>query len=29
VWGGTPEKVEQGLRIAHRHLRELVVEEDA
>ncbi|HWI72318.1 MAG TPA: sugar phosphate isomerase/epimerase [Baekduia sp.] len=28
VWGGTPEKVEQGLRIAHRTLRPLVVEED-
>jgi sugar phosphate isomerase/epimerase len=26
VWGGTPEKVEQGLRIAHRNLRGLVVE---
>jgi sugar phosphate isomerase/epimerase len=25
VWGGTPEKVEQGLRIAHAHLRPLVV----
>jgi sugar phosphate isomerase/epimerase len=29
VWGGSPEKVEQGLRIAHRTLRELVLEEDA
>ncbi|WP_445148662.1 sugar phosphate isomerase/epimerase family protein [Baekduia sp. Peel2402] len=27
VWGGSPEKVEQGLRIAHRTLRELVLEE--
>jgi sugar phosphate isomerase/epimerase len=25
VWGGTPEKIEQGLRIAYRHLRPLVV----
>jgi sugar phosphate isomerase/epimerase len=25
VWGGTPEKVEQGLRIAHHHLRPMVV----
>ncbi len=25
VWGGTPEKIEQGLRIAHSHLRPLVV----
>jgi sugar phosphate isomerase/epimerase len=25
VWGGTPEKIEQGLRIAQRHLRTLVV----
>ena len=25
VWGGTPEKVEQGLEIAHAHLRPLVV----
>ena len=29
VWGGTPEKVEQGLRVAHRNLRPLIVEEDA
>lgn len=28
VWGGSPEKVEQGLRIAHRTLRELVLEEE-
>ena len=25
VWGGTPEKVEQGLRIAHANLRPMVV----
>jgi len=25
VWGGTPERVEQGLVIAHRHLRPMVV----
>jgi sugar phosphate isomerase/epimerase len=25
VWGGTPEKVEQGLKIAHAHLRPMVV----
>ena len=25
VWGGTPEKVEQGLVIAHHNLRPLVV----
>jgi sugar phosphate isomerase/epimerase len=25
VWGGTPEKIEQGLRIAHNNLRPLVV----
>ena len=25
VWGGTPEKVEQGLRVAHAHLRPMVV----
>ena len=25
VWGGTPDKVEQGLRIAHHHLRPMVV----
>ncbi|HEX2157370.1 MAG TPA: sugar phosphate isomerase/epimerase, partial [Actinomycetes bacterium] len=25
VWGGTPEKVEQGLEIAHRNLRPLLV----
>jgi hypothetical protein len=25
VWGGSPEQVEAGLRIAHRHLRGLVV----
>ena len=25
VWGGTPEKVDQGLRIAHAHLRPMVV----
>ncbi len=24
VWGGTPERVEQGLRIAHAHLRPMV-----
>jgi len=29
VWGGTPEKVEHGLRLAHRHLRPLLLEEDA
>jgi sugar phosphate isomerase/epimerase len=29
VWGGSPEKVEQGLRIAHRTLRELILEEEA
>jgi sugar phosphate isomerase/epimerase len=28
VWGGTPEKVEQGLRLAHRQLRPLLLEED-
>jgi sugar phosphate isomerase/epimerase len=25
VWGGTPEKIEQGLRVAHAHLRPMVV----
>jgi sugar phosphate isomerase/epimerase len=28
VWGGTPQKVEQGLRMARRHLRPLILEED-
>jgi sugar phosphate isomerase/epimerase len=28
VWGGSPEKVEQGLRIAHRTLRELILDEE-
>ncbi|WP_205699410.1 sugar phosphate isomerase/epimerase [Conexibacter sp. SYSU D00693] len=25
VWGGTPERIEQGLRVAHTHLRPMVV----
>jgi hypothetical protein len=25
VWGGTPEKVEHGLQIAHRNLRQLLL----